>query len=1500
MSRQEEVIREISDDYSPQKNTARTLNGYARSIRFLAKDIYEKDTHFIFELIQNAEDNEYDNRVKPSLRFVLYRSGILPGYEANPMLLIENNEKGFEEQDVKSICDTGESKKTKQQGFIGEKGIGFKSVFRVTSCPHIFSNGYNFKLPEKDENSNLGYIVPSWIEPPEILDKSKTSILLPLDKPDFGLDKVRAYLKDIAPETIIFLDKLQSIEIDFLDEKISIEKDGSIFPLVMLAKLENSKNGKEEVLEQLFWFGSKEFQKPANINPESRKGIDSRTVSIAIPFGKRISGKVFAYLPVLENTGLPFLVNADFLLSSAREGLKLDENWNKWLRDCIPEVFVETLTECLESEKIDFREKIQAYNSIPRHPNSQFFREPVTEIKKALGKTRCIFTLPNESLSYPSESRILPENKLWDLLEPEDFNFLNDRTFIVHRELKPFYEILRAISVSNFEKIEILKCFDYKTCILSKSNEWLLDFYRFLKGFTSKHSDLASKKLVKIVSGKENRTILACTAEIPIYFPCESGVTEAMEAAPEWLKDKLSIAFVEPTFFELLSNENDWMALEKWMTDCLMVKSFSLENYCCDILDFLNQQSQDLDPAQIADATSFLTEHASNAFNLHELPIVLSNHSKIKLSAIGSRKKIVVPENFDPEKGWQNIWKMTSDQAYFFSLADTYKRRTVEKLLLLSKGKIEKYPGPLRVEEIDENFLTAYEEECLKNPPKTNWAITISDWRSPFALRTNQIGNNNFSASLFSFFQEKDEGIDKYKTLTINYFYRTDKWIYKDSEFFFHLKNHRWLPTQKGLVKPSQAFLPRKEIQEILGDTVPYFTGNGSETEILEELGVKTGLTVEVLMQTLIDVSISSESNSELVSRIYGQFASRTQFSDLSEVAEKFRNNRLIFIPEKDARKKWFKSCDVIWSDDKKILDKDIICLEKYYHNLKEFFVKTIGVKESADPEYFAQRWLGLQKNGLESSSDLRETMDVIYHKLLPVSRYVEKPNWWEKFVKAALIFTQNNNFRECSTVILPDDGMLKRVFANSKVDFAWRPEKDSFNQWASFYESFNVPRISESVTTNLADDIAFQEMDKNRLITECAIIMLSAWLREKDIDSYKRFYKEGIFEELSRLKEAVCNKDIKVLFTLKTTSVPIAVEKDYPVFWDRKKGQIIFNDRTDEPDLKKKLATEIAKGLMNNNAYKDLSNWIELILGANDTRRIRDDGWPAPREILKLFTSRDAAHEGSVSVNVNSEEPAGSQKSPENQEGHKLKQLTRKMPGIPEKRYPTLTDSGKPPNEDSKKPRSANDKGALSGSYYALSVEGFEKAFNKSGQTALLEEYEDIDFFSKGNVLNPERRRKKVSERHRNRIENEPREDERRRITERTILEPADPQVRSQLRDLYGGRCQICGDTFPQRDGTPFFIVGHIVERKNARLLDNYANALSLCPKHFAQWQHGAIEADNILEQILTKKTKVEGSNHDFTLKISLCGNAHEISYKEKHLVDLQELVKELKKAEE
>ncbi|KAF2123507.1 hypothetical protein P153DRAFT_361929 [Dothidotthia symphoricarpi CBS 119687] len=74
---------------------------------------------------------------------------------------IECNEKGFSRTNIEAICRRGQSTKAPGQGYTGEKGIGFKSIFKFANRTHIRSGPYYLEL---DHRRDLSMFTPQWDE----------------------------------------------------------------------------------------------------------------------------------------------------------------------------------------------------------------------------------------------------------------------------------------------------------------------------------------------------------------------------------------------------------------------------------------------------------------------------------------------------------------------------------------------------------------------------------------------------------------------------------------------------------------------------------------------------------------------------------------------------------------------------------------------------------------------------------------------------------------------------------------------------------------------------------------------------------------------------------------------------------------------------------------------------------------------------------------------------------------------------------------------------------------------------------------------------------------------------------------------------------------------------------------------------------------------------------------------------------------------------------------
>uniref|UniRef100_A0A9J7XJU2 Wu:fj29h11 n=1 Tax=Cyprinus carpio carpio TaxID=630221 RepID=A0A9J7XJU2_CYPCA len=302
-----------------------------RSLERLSTELYSKDTHFVLELIQNADDNCYpDGREHPALAFVVERDCIT----------ILNNECGFEENNVRAICDVGRSTKGKHKyGYIGQKGIGFKSVFKVTDCPEIHSNGFHIRF---DKNSGpMGYILPHWVEqeravsagPREIAEQRwATKIHLPLRSESY---QTKNLFHDVHPSLLLFLHRLRSISIFNEKRFVSMTRRDLSHNI-----LEVAHTGGEER-----WLVVKTMLYPKKI----KEDVESTELALAFQLSDSSScdvkpqkQPVFAFLP-LRSFGFRFIIQGDFDIPSSREDVDRDSSWNQWLRSEIPQLFVHAM-----------------------------------------------------------------------------------------------------------------------------------------------------------------------------------------------------------------------------------------------------------------------------------------------------------------------------------------------------------------------------------------------------------------------------------------------------------------------------------------------------------------------------------------------------------------------------------------------------------------------------------------------------------------------------------------------------------------------------------------------------------------------------------------------------------------------------------------------------------------------------------------------------------------------------------------------------------------------------------------------------------------------------------------------------------------------------------------------------------------------------------------------------------------------------------------------------
>jgi hypothetical protein len=160
-------------------------------IREIVEELYPDRAHFIYELLQNAEDVG-----ATEARFTLEEHSVVFVHNGRP----------FNEKDVWGITNIGKGTKKDQEDQIGRFGVGFKAVFAYSESPHIWSPTYAFKISD--------LVLPSEIPAKPELGQL-TCFEFPFNSPKkptaTAYSEVRAGLQELAETTLLFLSRLQSI-----------------------------------------------------------------------------------------------------------------------------------------------------------------------------------------------------------------------------------------------------------------------------------------------------------------------------------------------------------------------------------------------------------------------------------------------------------------------------------------------------------------------------------------------------------------------------------------------------------------------------------------------------------------------------------------------------------------------------------------------------------------------------------------------------------------------------------------------------------------------------------------------------------------------------------------------------------------------------------------------------------------------------------------------------------------------------------------------------------------------------------------------------------------------------------------------------------------------------------------------------------------------------------------------------------------------------------------
>lgn len=312
----------------------------------LSRRVYTQPGHFLFELLQNAEDAR-----ARTFRVGFHADRIEVWHDGLP----------FDLRDLVGVTSIGQTTKRKNQ--IGFFGVGFKSVYEVTERPRIVSDVYAFEIVDVS--------IPRRLEHP---GTPGTTLVLPLRRP---MPELAALLRSqLDPCLLLTLTNLRCID---LGEGHRIERQGDTVSGQQFL-LDESEHASDLVREP-----GRPDRTRLLVGVYLREGQ-----AVPVPEG---AASVYSYLPTAEPSGLRFLLHGHFDLPVDRERINPDSAWNRWVLSHVPAALA----------RLAARQDLLEVLPLPGEPTGPYAFLPGA-LRAALAEVPCVEgSLPAERLLTTEE-----------------------------------------------------------------------------------------------------------------------------------------------------------------------------------------------------------------------------------------------------------------------------------------------------------------------------------------------------------------------------------------------------------------------------------------------------------------------------------------------------------------------------------------------------------------------------------------------------------------------------------------------------------------------------------------------------------------------------------------------------------------------------------------------------------------------------------------------------------------------------------------------------------------------------------------------------------------------------------------------------------------------------------------------------------------------------------------------------------------------------------------
>lgn len=483
----------------------------------LLSDRYDERTHFIFELLQNAED-ALQRLNKPSrsraVSFNLERDTLQVSHYGDP----------FSEPDVRGICGIDES--TKKINEIGRFGIGFKSVYAFTDQPEIHSGAEDFAIEEF-----VRPIAANKIQ----RDVDKTVILIPFkESTDSAYDEIYSALLHIGAPALRFLRQIDEISWhtedglsgQYLREATNI--DSNVRRVNIIGEQHDKSATDEEwlIFSQPIVGGDGAEIRPIEIAFLCVEDGESRNRSI-----RRVDrSPLVVFFPTAVETHLGFLVQGPYRTTPSRDNIPRDDAWNQSLVKQTAALLRRSLCWLRDHHMLE-TEVLRTLPLDPARFGDGTMFAPLFEYTKDSLLNERLLPRDDEGFTAASNARLGRTRDLRALFsasqlsalgaEESDLAWLKgditqDRT----PELREY--LMRELDVAEYSPENVIRRLN-RQFLESQSDDWIRRLYEYLNDQSGLHRWLADMHIIRL----ENGTHVAPSSENDLlaFLPTETATS---------------------------------------------------------------------------------------------------------------------------------------------------------------------------------------------------------------------------------------------------------------------------------------------------------------------------------------------------------------------------------------------------------------------------------------------------------------------------------------------------------------------------------------------------------------------------------------------------------------------------------------------------------------------------------------------------------------------------------------------------------------------------------------------------------------------------------------------------------------------------------------------------------------------------------------------------------------------------------------------------------------